>query len=142
MSAVTSTDPYPADPREADAAWRAAVFARDAEAAEKVLHPDYHLVLVYPSLARLDRADWLRTLADYVIDSWDVRQSAWDIHHDVATHMQLVVQTATVFGADRSGPFVLTDTWLRGADGAWRVWRRHSTPLQAGEIPRPVSDEA
>jgi len=42
---------------------------------------------------------------------------------------------AAVFGADRSGLFAVTDTWLRDDDG-WRVWRRHSTPMTAGAMPR------
>jgi ketosteroid isomerase-like protein len=124
------------DLQQADAAWVAALRARDADAARNVLHPEYALVLVHPQPARVEREEWLRTLADYVITEWTVRGSAWDAYGDMATHLQLVDQTAVVLGADRSGPFALTDIWLRGADGVWRVWRRHSTPLRAGAMPR------
>lgn len=41
---------------------------------------------------------------------------------------------ATVLGKDRSGTLVISDIWLPQADG-WRVWRRHSTPLSAGDMP-------
>ena len=41
-----------------------------------------------------------------------------------------------LLGQDRSGTFVITDTWRRRADG-WRLWRRHSTPMTAGPMPTP-----
>jgi hypothetical protein len=126
------------DPQGADSAWTSALLARDVDGASRVLHADYALVLVHPAPARVERDEWLRTLADYVISEWTVRQSTWDVRDDVATHLQLVDQTALVFGADRSGPFALTDTWLRDPDGVWRVWRRHSTPLRAGAMPRSL----
>jgi len=44
-----------------------------------------------------------------------------------------LTMTAMVLGEDRSGAFVISDVWLRGADG-WRIWRRHSTPLAAGPM--------
>lgn len=49
--------------------------------------------------------------------------------------LTLGTQHATVLGVDRSGRFVISDCWRRGADGKWRVWRRHSTPLSAGVMP-------
>ena len=41
---------------------------------------------------------------------------------------------ATVLGQDRSGTFVITDIWRLGEPG-WQVWRRHSSPLTAGDLP-------
>lgn len=124
------------DLQAADAAWVDALLARDIDAAGGILHAEYALVLVHPGAARVEREEWLRTLPDYVITEWTVRGSAWDVRGDVATHLQLVEQEAVVLGVDRSGPFALTDTWLRESDGMWRVWRRHSTPLRAGALPR------
>ncbi|WP_456847699.1 hypothetical protein, partial [Cellulomonas sp. P5_C6] len=71
-----------------------------------------------------------------VVTGWDTLESAWDVRDDVAVHLQKVDMVASVDGVDRSGIFVLTDTWLRTPDG-WQVWRRHSTPLRAGVMPRP-----
>jgi Domain of unknown function (DUF4440) len=124
------------DPRDADSAWTAALLARDVVAAGAILHDGYALVLVHPVAALVDRREWLRTLPDYVVSGWDVRGSAWDICGDVASHLQMVDQTAVALGNDRSGLFAITDTWLRDADGSWKVWRRHSTPMTAGAIPR------
>jgi hypothetical protein len=42
--------------------------------------------------------------------------------------------SATVLGEDRSGTFIITDVWRHRSDG-WRVWRRHSTPMFAGDMP-------
>jgi hypothetical protein len=131
MTAMTAPDP-----RDADAFWTEALLARDVDAADAVLHDGYALVLVHPVAALVDRGEWLRTLPDYVISGWDVRGSAWDVRGDVATHLQMVDQTAVVMGNDRSGLFAISDTWLRDADGSWKVWRRHSTPMTAGAIPR------
>jgi len=124
------------DLHAANAAWETALLARDAEAADAILHPEYALVLVHPAAVRVEREEWLRTLAGYVITDWTVQRSLWDVHGDVATHLQLVEQNATVMGADRSGPFALTDIWLHDPAGVWRVWRRCSTPLLAGAMPR------
>ena len=124
------------DLRDADAAWLEALLARDEAAAATILHDEYALVLVHPQPARVERDEWLRTLAGYVITSWSVRGSAWDVRPDLAVHLQLVEMQATVFDADRSGLFAMSDTWLRGGDGTWRVWRRHSTPMSAGAVPR------
>ena len=55
---------------------------------------------------------------------------------DLAVVMHRARIQATVFGADRSGTFVITDVWQRRA-GAWKVWRRHSTPLAA--LPMPAA---
>jgi hypothetical protein len=96
---------------------------------------DFTLVVLFPALARVTRAEWLATLPDYVISAWVTKTSEWDASDDLAIHTQLVDQTAIVFGVDRSGPFTLTDVWRRSG-GFWRIWRRVSTPLSSGEMPR------
>ncbi|MET0788322.1 MAG: nuclear transport factor 2 family protein [Cellulomonas sp.] len=126
-------------PQQADAAWHAAWSVRDTEGAATFLHPEYALVLVHPAPARVARAEWLATLPAYVVTGWHTIESAWDVQDGVAVHLQKIYMAATVDGTDRSGIFILTDTWLSTPDG-WQVWRRHSTPLHAGEIPRPRAD--
>jgi len=95
-----------------------AVQQRDRVAADEVLDEDYALVLVHPAAALMPRARWLQVLNDYV-----------------AAVLSRVRMQATVLGEDRSGLFVLTDVWRRRA-GGWRIWRHHSSPLSAGEMPR------
>ena len=115
--------------------WQRAIEARDATAAGDFLHDDYALVLVQPSEVVFPRAVWLETLADYVIHSYSIQAQKVDMLADVAAVLSRVYMQATVLGQDRSGLFIISDIWLRRSDGHWLVWRRHSTPLSAGEMP-------
>ena len=112
----------------------AAVEQRDRTAAEEVLDGDYALVLVHPAPAVMPRARWLEVLPDYVVHSYDIEDQRVDVDGDLAAVLTRVRMQATVLGEDRSGLFVLSDIWRRGQDG-WRLWRRHSSPLSAGDLP-------
>jgi hypothetical protein len=120
---------------ERDAGWTQALRARDQSRVVEYLHDDYALTLVHPVAAFVARPEWLRTLDGYLIEHWDVRGSHWDVLPTMAAHLQLIDQRADVLGSRRDGLFAITDVWLPVA-GRWVVWRRHSTPLTAGEIPR------
>lgn len=111
-----------------------AVLMRDAELATTVLDEDYRLVLVSPTRAEMPRERWLEVLPDYVVSAYDVEERLVHLDADVAAVLSRVRMTATVLGQDRSGLFVISDVWRRREDG-WRVWRRHSTPATAGEMP-------
>ena len=80
------------------------------------------------------RDEWLRLLPDYDIRAYEIHHRSVEARADVAVVVQRVEMTAVVAGADRNGVFVLVDLWIEEA-GAWRVWRRHSTPLSAGSLP-------
>ena len=110
------------------------VIQRDHDIAERVLHPDFALVLVHPTAAIMPRQRWLETLDSYVVGDWKVEEELFDSADDIAAVLRRVRMQATVLGEDRSGAFIISDTWLRTASG-WKVWRRHSTPLQAGHMP-------
>lgn len=111
-----------------------AVIHRDREVAERILHPEFALVLVHPAPAVMPRQRWLETLDGYIVDDWEVEEDLRDSSEDIASVLRRVRMRATVLGEDRSGSFIISDTWLRGSSG-WQVWRRHSTPLQAGPMP-------
>ena len=111
-----------------------AVIQRDHEVAERILHPEFALVLVHPAPAVMPRQRWLETLDGYIVDEWEVEEDLRDSSEDIASVLRRVRMRATVLGEDRSGSFIISDTWLRGSSG-WQVWRRHSTPLQAGPMP-------
>jgi ketosteroid isomerase-like protein len=113
--------------------WDRAVQDRDGELAAAILSDGYELVLVQPAPSRMPRARWLEVLPEYVVHDWDVEEQLVDISGDTAAVLQRVRMDATVLGQDRSGIFVVSDIWRREG-GSWRVWRRHSTPLTAGEI--------
>jgi len=122
-------------PQEADAQWSDALLARDTVAVLPFMDDDFTLVVLFPALARVTRREWLATLPDYRISAWVTKISEWDTTGDLAVHTQLVDQTAIVLGVERSGPFTITDVWRR-ADGSWKIWRRVSTPLSSGTMPR------
>lgn len=82
----------------------------------------------------MGRERWLEVLEDYVIDAYSVKDQVVDADGDLAVVLHRDEMSATVLGQDRSGTFIVTDVWRRGEDG-WRVWRRHSTPVSAGELP-------
>jgi ketosteroid isomerase-like protein len=111
-----------------------AVQRRDAALADRVLDPDYALVLVHPAPAVMPRARWLEVLPDYVVHSYVVEGQRVDHDGDLAAVLSRVQMRATVLGEDRSGLFVISDFWRRREDG-WRVWRRHSSPATAGAMP-------
>jgi len=111
-----------------------AVTQRDHDVAERILHPEFALVLVHPTPAVMPRQRWLETLDGYIVDEWEVEEALLDSSDDIASVLRRVRMQATVLGEDRSGTFIVSDTWLRTGLG-WQVWRRHSTPLQAGRMP-------
>jgi len=116
-------------------AWQRAIEARDPEAAAELLAHDYALVITHPEAVVVPRAEWLRLLPDYDVRAYEIQHRSVETRDGVAAVVQRVEMTAVVAGADRSGIFVLVDLWIDDA-GTWRVWRRHSTPLSAGALPR------
>jgi len=115
-------------------AWQRAIEARDPAAAGEFLADDFALEIVEPARAVVPRAQWLALLPDYVISEYEILERVVDVDGDVGFILQRGRMVATVLGDDRSGIFVLSDLWRRQG-GAWRVWRRHSTPFSAGELP-------
>ena len=123
------------DLQQRSEAFQRCIQHRDVTAADEILDADYALVLVHPAPAVMPKARWIATLPDYIVHEYEVLDVVSDIDGDCATILQRVRQRATVLGVDRSGVFVLSDIW-RDRDDRWRIWRRHSTPLDAGEMPR------
>lgn len=115
--------------------WQLTIQARDPEEAARFLSDDYALVILQPQPAVVRRDEWLRLLLDYIVSGYSVEERIVEAGSDLCTVFQRVDQTALVKGVERSGIFILVDVWVRQAD-AWRVWRRHSTPLSAGAAPR------
>lgn len=115
-------------------AFQRCIEERDAALADRLLDDQYALVLVQPQRMVMPRARWLEVLDDYVVHQYEVQEQVIDADTDCAVVLQRVRMSATVLGEDRSGVFVISDIWRRRGD-AWRIWKRHSTPLSAGELP-------
>ena len=107
---------------------------RDRGGAERILDDAYALVLVTPAPALMPRQRWLEVLEDYLVHEYVVEEQQVDEDGDDAAVLTRARMRATVLGEPRDGTFVISDFWRR-RDGRWRVWRRHSTPLSAGEMP-------
>lgn len=114
--------------------WQRSIEQRDVGAASGYLDDDYALELVQPNRAVFRRDAWLEMLREYVVSEYAVDEQIVDVEGELAIVMHRARMQAMVFGADRSGTFVITDVWRRRA-GVWKVWRRHSTPLAAGAMP-------
>jgi ketosteroid isomerase-like protein len=109
-------------------AWMAAWVANDRATLERVLAPEFALVVSARPEARVDRAAWLRTAGtEYTCEAFRYDGMQVRDFGDVAVVSSLATQRATAFGQDRSGTFFLTDVWRRGADGAWQVIARYSS---------------
>ena len=70
----------------------------------------------------------------YVVHSWEVQEQRIDVDGDCAAVLQRIDLQANVIGEGRNGLFVISDIW-RLHTQAWRIWRRHSTTLSAGQMP-------
>jgi hypothetical protein len=114
-------------------AFQQCIDQRDEALAEDILDPDYALLLVMPARAVVARKQWLAVLPEYVVHSYEIHEQIIDVDNDCAAVLHRATMKATVQGQDRSGTFIISDIW-RLRDGSWRVWRRHSTPLAAGEL--------
>lgn len=115
-------------------AFQRCIEERDRAVAEELLDDDFELQLVLPTPASMPRVRWLEVLDAYVVHSYEVQERIVSTDGDCAVVLHRARMEATVLGADRSGIFVISDVWRR-RDGAWRIWRRHSTPQGAGAMP-------
>lgn len=115
-------------------AFQKCVEDQNQEAAKDLLDDDFALVLVQPAQAVMPRERWMEVLPDYLVHSYDVEDQIVDVDVDCASVLQRVHMKATVLGQDRSGVFVTSDFW-RLRDKKWCLWRRHSTPMSADELP-------
>jgi len=109
--------------------WLEAILARNANAAETILHPDYRLIIGIEGhpLRIMQRAQWLAVLPDYRITNCSITDRQVLVYGDIAVVILLWSQTATVPGdRDISGHFLITDIWHNSPQG-WRVIERHSS---------------
>ena len=114
-------------------AWMAAWVANDRAALERILAPEFALVVSARPEARVDRAAWLRTAGtEYTCEAFRYDGMQVRDFGDVVVVSSVATQRATAFGQDRSGTFFLTDVWRAGPDGAWRVIARYSSHPEPG----------
>jgi hypothetical protein len=118
----------------AEKVWREAILARDISTAERILHPDYRLIIGIEGqrLRVVGRAEWLALLPHYEITEHAVTDEMGHIYGEVAVVTMLWSQTAKAPGdRDISGHFFITDIWHNSLEG-WRVIERHSSRQEKG----------
>ena len=114
-------------------AWMAAWIANDRATLERILAPEFALIVSSRAESRMERAAWLRTAGtEYTCEEFRYDGMKLRDFGDVVVVSSLATQRATAFGQDRSGTFFLTDVWRMGADGAWQVIARYSSYPEPG----------
>ena len=111
---------------------QAAVAARDVQALERLLGPEFTLTTGRPGNEVRGRAEYLEiTATRYAIDEFAFEQlEVLELGADAAVVRSRYVQRGSMDGADRSQPFLMTDVWARRPAG-WQLVTRHVSPLAA-----------
>jgi ketosteroid isomerase-like protein len=111
---------------------QAAVAARDVQALERLLGPEFTLTTGRPGNEVRGRAEYLEiTATRYAIDEFAFEElEVLELGADAAVVRSRYVQRGSMDGADRSQPFLMTDVWARRPAG-WQLVTRHVSPLAA-----------
>ena len=111
---------------------QAAVAARDVQALERLLGPEFTLTTGRPGNEVRGRAEYLEITAKrYAIDEFAFEElEVLELGADAAVVRSRYVQRGSMDGADRSQPFLMTDVWARRPAG-WQLVTRHVSPLAA-----------
>lgn len=112
----------------AERALQAAMRSSDAEALERLLHPD--LLAVAPDGSLVDRAADLAAHRSgrFAIAALDEVELDVRVAGDTAVTFAVLDVTGTIDGADASGRLRYTRTWVRDA-ATWRVLAAHIAPV-------------
>lgn len=105
------------------------------EWAERYLDDEFQLVYMYPIRRVVDRASWLRTIPNFRLDEWTVKNELLTIRGNTAIHNRLVFMRSEVRGVVRDGEFSCADCWIFHPGQGWRLWQRFSTPLTSVALP-------
>ncbi len=103
--------------------------AQDRPALEKVMAPDFALVVATAPHYRFERADWI----DLAIGPYRCSRFSYEHiqFHRLSPHIvamsAIADQDASLGNEDRSGRFFVADLWKKGGS-AWQVCARYSAP--------------
>jgi acyl-CoA thioester hydrolase len=107
-----------------------AVADRDLARLERLLGPEFALTTGRPGHEVRGRAEYLDVTANsYRIESFDFESlEVLELGAQAAVVRSRYVQRASMDGADRSQPYLMTDAWTR-RPGGWQIVSRHVSPL-------------
>jgi ketosteroid isomerase-like protein len=117
-------------------AWSEAIQKKDRAALEMILDKDFALRIADDPGRRIDRKEWLATIAVYNTRSFRIHALQAREFGNVAVVSQMIRQRADVQGVDRSGDFFIVDVWRRRGT-KWKVAARYSAPRNV--LPRMLS---
>jgi acyl-CoA thioester hydrolase len=107
-----------------------AVADRDLALLERLLAPEFTLTTGRAGNEVRARAEYLDVTATrYAIESFDFESlEVLELGAQAAVVRSRYVQRASMDGADRSQPYLMTDAWAQ-RPGGWQIVSRHVSPL-------------
>jgi ketosteroid isomerase-like protein len=122
--------------------WATALVKQDTAMLQRLLAPDYALVVSASPKRPIMRAAWLATLPEYQTQSLTITGLTVRVLGDLALASFIGDLAARVRGVERRGKFFLTDVW-RQQNGRWRVIARYSSrPEEASSSTRTLEEVA
>ncbi len=107
--------------------WMQAWVDQDRDTVEKILAPEYQLIVSSMPDRPITREQWIGMLPRYTAEGFKYDKMAVRIFGDMAVVSSLLTPTsAKVDGDDRSFTFFITDVWKK-SDDRWQVVGRYSS---------------
>jgi ketosteroid isomerase-like protein len=122
--------------------WATALVKQDTAMLQRLLAPDYALIVSASPQRPITRGAWFATLPEYQTQSLIITGLTVRVIGDLALASFIGDLAARVRGVERRGKFFLTDVW-RQHDGGWRVIARYSSrPEEASSSTRALEQVA
>lgn len=110
--------------RQVEAECTAATKAKDMLVLEKLLGPEFELVMGEAKQPARDRAGWLGFLPRMTFHSYNTNVTDVRMHGDIAMAAIAGDWDVEVAGERHKAPFKLRDIWVR-RNGQWQIVRRY-----------------
>lgn len=140
-AAPVSPNPAVAELTALEQQWGEAFVKRDFDFIERIVAPEYRLVVVHPdgSFAIIGRAEWMKNTRDWTHQAFAVETVDVNRAGDTAVVSAQGLWTVTMRPGTPPQPlrFFVTDTWVR-RHGHWQVVHRYSDRLPEAAWP-PVA---
>jgi ketosteroid isomerase-like protein len=114
-----------------------AVRARDAAAAAMLLDDEFALTSSLGTGLHVDKSAWLDGLDVIETEELGARDVQAQVFGEVGVAVWRMDWRARAGGDDLSGPYVVSDVWLRAEDGwrlRWRSWARLNAEFLREEL--------
>lgn len=107
-------------------AWASALLAKDLDTVSELMHPDFRLVRTYSDAPPISKEAYLG-MTGMSADAVEVTSADIEVVGSVAVAQATWSLDWSQEGLGKLPPhYKLTDVWLKGADGTWRIISRVS----------------